>query len=65
MPEGLYSPINPEPPKLATSTEVVSLRLEMRASLADIWQVVQLLEREQEELAKKFDILFATLAGDM
>jgi hypothetical protein len=64
MPDGLYTPNDPQPPKLATEQNIVSLRLEVRASLKDIWEVVQLLEREQEELHKKFDMLMAVLAGD-
>lgn len=60
----LYQPIDNQPPKPATDQQVTGVRLEMRASLRDIWEVLQLLEREQTELAKKFDLLFAVLAGD-
>ncbi len=61
---GLYSTPPDKPPKPATDSDVTSLRLEMRASLKDIWEVVLLLEREQTELHKKFDVLMSVLAGD-
>ncbi len=61
---GLYCTPPERPHKPATDHDVTSLRLEMRASLKDMWEVVQLLDRQQEGLHKKFDILISFLAGD-
>ena len=65
MPEGLYQPLDSPPARQATSHDVASMRLEMRASLKDIWEVLQVLEREQTALQEKFDLLVSFLAPDV